>query len=133
MGWFGPTKTELQIELAGKSTRLDLLERENTDLRATITRLEGQLKDVQDALVATTNPESYQMLKADEHIRNYDDSIDPEVKAQIAAENQILAGYRSEMEQPLFKGPEDFEEMVTKLTKGVGPPEAPPGNYADES
>lgn len=107
-------------ELIAARVKIEFLEKENSELKA-------QVRNLQDALIASRSPEAYSHMlaqRANEEVKD-----DPGFEA-MRQEMDTFKSHLSQIERPAFETPEDFIKymrMDPEVEKGLeekitGPP-----------
>lgn len=119
---FNGKQEKLIAENAALKKEVELLTKYLEERKEEILDLRKQLKYTQEALIAKESPEAYKIQKYEEEMANNQNSLTKEEikqRKKLIETTKIAGDYINEIENPLFKDPDD---MIQGLTRIVGVP-----------
>lgn len=139
MGLFdSKNNDEIYKELGRLESQVELLKELNAELKQDKLKLQEQISNLQDAIIALKNPESYKDLVNDRLASNWKDTALGEVQKTWNLSDEQLAflrEYQEAADRPFFKDGTDIESLLIqdKLAMAHGVIESEPTHDNMES
>lgn len=134
MGLFdGEDKLSAARMLGALEAKVELLEKQNTELKERCIELEERVKMQMETIIAIQHPQSFRDLQDARAIDAPIDEATVEARKRFIEEQKILREFSYEQEQPLFKDADDMLNIMEKLQHSQGSPNTAGHSLHDNS